>query len=476
MDNSEVDLFSMMKIVWEKKMQILFYSVLIATFSALFAYIQPKDYETHRTAFISPTIKNKSGSDYQIWPQKFYSDFSMSPEILNAILKNLPKELEFANNNASLKKLSSILRVENMVVKQVAGLNPNALQFKFFVRHPDPSSANQIVDIWQEILEDKFSNFEKNVDIKKYNERKLNEKNKLQEMEVQVKQSKKKWDEAKKKSVEFEKEFNVSHVNRELGSTNRIVSRVYSDFDKLVLKMEASSILVAKSEEAEYFKEEIVIIDDEYLVAKETLNENKRLLNLQPQRLEISGNHKSTASGFKDAKTNEVINPVYTKLQQEIIKGEVDLKMLDVQRNSLEQKILKLESGFQSKRDLGESPEFAQRKYQLKILADTIKRYEGKSQKLEYQIREFQLERIKFDAEQEVSAEQFSRNSEKLEQLKSFQYLKPKVPIFVPTTLKSPVFLGSPLKRIIFLAFGVGLVFMVLLTLVKASFISQKEN
>ena len=88
MDNSEIDLFQMMKTIWEKRKQILFYTIIIVFSAVAFAYVQPKAYETHTSAFVFPSKGNTSAFQYAL-PEGYYEKFSKSPKILKAVLEKL---------------------------------------------------------------------------------------------------------------------------------------------------------------------------------------------------------------------------------------------------------------------------------------------------------------------------------------------------------------------------------------------------
>ena len=156
-------------------------------------------------------------------------------------------------------------------------------------------------------------------------------------------------------------------------------------------------------------------------------------------------------------------------MQEEVIAGEVLLKTLDGQKNNLDKVILSLELDLSSNNHTDESPEFVQKKYQVKILANSINRFEGEARKLERQnsikIAEF------YNLTQEVVA--FSDQMKKLKLLRNQKAIGLD---FTASALEPAIFLGASLKRIIFLSFGCGLGFMILVTLVRASFIAQKDN
>ena len=461
MDNSEVDLLQVMKIIWEKKNQILFYTVLIVVGAVSFSYIQPRYFETHKTAFIMPAAGEIA--PFRInRPAEYYVKISRSPEILNAVLKNLPKEIKFDDNISPQVYLSSLLRVEPKVIKAWNAAHIG-FRFTYFVRHTDPISAGLIANIWQKVLEDYFSKEDNNVISKNHNEKRL------RELDMQLKLSTSKWEDAKRRLADFNDNYSINNKSLELASIKRIIEMAYYDSEDLVLQMDAANIHIAKSEEIKKYRAKKLTIEEKYLVAKETLSEQKRLLNLQPRTLELVENHATGTSKYENAKNNTILNPVFLKLQEEVIAGEVLLKTLDGQKNNLDKVILSLELDLSSNNHTDESPEFVQKKYQVKILANSINRFEGEARKLERQnsikIAEF------YNLTQEVVA--FSDQMKKLKLLRNQKAIGLD---FTASALEPAIFLGASLKRILFLSFGCGLGFMILVTLVRASFIAQKDN
>jgi hypothetical protein len=461
MDNSEVDLFQMMKIVWEKKMQIFFYTVLIVVGAVIFAYIQPKNYEIHKTAFILNSV-GKLHKSQGIFPPEYYAKLSRNPEILDAILKTLPREIKFSDNISSVDYLSSLLRVEFKKVSNV----PNGrlgFQFTFFVRHTTPFSAMQISKAWQKVLEEIFSQSDKSVIFKRINEKRWNE------MDAQIKSSQAKWDEVKKKLADFKNSYSISNKSMELASINRILEMAYYDSEDLVQRLDLATILNRKSEKIDNFKAKKLAIEEKYLVAQVALGELKMILKTQPRKIELAGKHEEGKTEFKYPQNYGVFNPVYIKLQEEVVEVEVLLKTLEAEKENLDKTILRLELELANKSYSGESSEVAQKREQIKMLANTIKRYDRKAHKLANQISKKNNE-FKSLVLREVA---FSKLTEKLKLLKN---QNPKGLDFTASALEPTISLRPSMRTIVFLAFGCGLVFMILVTLIKASFAGQKEN
>ena len=169
MDNSEVDLLQMMKIIWGKKKQILFYTMLIVMGAVLFSYIQPRYYETHMVAFVLPSEGHGSKPEKSL-PLEYYAQFSRSSETLNAVLERLPSEVKFEDNISPLDYLKSMLRVETKIIRPIELLTSSALKLTFYVRHTDPLFAYHIANTWREVLEKNFVKFENGVILSKYPE------------------------------------------------------------------------------------------------------------------------------------------------------------------------------------------------------------------------------------------------------------------------------------------------------------------
>ena len=103
-NDSEIDLFQVMAIIWEKKKQILSYTVLIVVGAVLFSYFQPKYYETKMVALVLPSQGDAFSSKHSL-PLEYYEQFSKSPEILKAVLERLPSEVKFEDNISPLDYL-----------------------------------------------------------------------------------------------------------------------------------------------------------------------------------------------------------------------------------------------------------------------------------------------------------------------------------------------------------------------------------
>jgi hypothetical protein len=457
MDDSEVNLFRMVNTVWKNKKQVLFFTFLITISAVSFAFVQPKQYEVHKIAFVLTAEKDKSKLKSN-WPLEYYEKYFKNPEILNSILENLPKEVKFEDNIAPLIFLSEALRVESAFVPADGNLTFPAIKFICFVRHKDSFSAHKIADTWQNILDRKFIEIELN---------------KVSKKEEQLKLNKGKWDEAKKRLSDFKNKNSAINKKMELDSVRRTIVTAHRDSEALA---RATTIVGPESVKIGKYKAKLLDIEEMYLTKQVALSESKRLLALQPQMLSFSGHPKIGSPEFRDSKNNGIINPVHIKLQEDVIESEVLLKTLDAQKVRLENKIHNLELDLNSKSQRSDGSVLIGKKSQLEKLTEKIKQYEQKSGLLENLISEMNIEKKKLVQQEIDFAKLVSLISQELEELKLLKAQKAIGLSFASSPFEPARLLGTPLGRVAYMAFGSGLIFMILLTLIKAGFSSGFAN
>ncbi|MBT3508711.1 MAG: hypothetical protein HN472_04100 [Nitrospina sp.] len=440
MDNSEIDLFQMMKTIWEKRKQILFYTIIIVFSAVAFAYVQPKAYETHTSAFVFPSKGNTSAFQYAL-PEGYYEKFSKSPKILKAVLENLPNEAKTKEKALSLGDLRSALRVESTMLNASSGLTSAALKFNFYVRHTDPFSAHQIAITWKNVIENNIAAFEKSVILSKYSQ-----------VEEQFKMSKENWEQAKNKLLALSKSFNVQNKSLELQSFRRSISRarVKSEVSSPVHKLK---------------------LKEDYLLAKETLDEYMRLLALEPKVINLS----MDAAG-KFEKNMLRINPIYTELRERVLASKVALNAIKSQQALLERTIRDSESDIKTPSKNADSLKLTQNESQLKIITKQIQEYEKKSRDLDNKIIEMKIAIRNLNKEEAALANLHQISFKKFEELRLLRSQNESRLNFLSSELEPPVFLGSSMQRTVFIAFGTGLIFMILVTLIKANFSAQDKN
>ncbi|MBT5631577.1 MAG: hypothetical protein HOJ13_02500 [Nitrospina sp.] len=465
MDNSEVDLFHILTPIWENKIKILIYTLLIVFGSVLYSYLQPKYYEIQKTAFIIRP-ENNASEPRKVWPLEYYETLSRSPEVLDLVLENLPKEVKLDDNVSLLGYLSSILSVQGVIIHSGGGFASPAFKFVFYVRCKDPLSARIISNTWQSVLESKFSQLETE-----------GIKNNYPEEEEQLKLSKAKWDMDKKRLGEFRKKHSSTKEIQKLESLQRLIRNAYYQIETIADQENIAGVLILKSAEIKEFQAKKMLIEENYLTIKETLAEYKRLLDINLNDLNEKLAKNKTQDSNKTKNKFNAYNSAYFSLQEKIIDLEVNLKVIDGQRNRLVERIRDLESDMKSVKSMGEGSEFVQNQSEInKVLGDNIKLYELDSKKLESRISKNQLELENLIQQELVSAELFRLNSVKLEKLRLSNSSKLSVPNFSYSAMESVGTLGNPMQRIIFVSFICGLVFMILVTLIKANFVSQKDK
>jgi hypothetical protein len=256
-DDSEVDLFRMMAVIWGEKKQILFYSLLTVAGAVLFSYVQPKKYETRMDAFVLPS-KGNTPSSKSFLPLEYYDRFSRSPETLKTVLERLPDEVKFEEDILPLDQLKSMLRVKPRITKSAPGLASSALQLTFYVRHTDPSSAYHIARTWQEVLDENFSGFEKSVTASK------NADAEMQFSLNKVKTNKAKWEAVKTKIVESKNNNNTGVKLLELNSIRSQISSAYNKIKILKQQIEQSKGHALVSKEVSRISKEVSKINEQY--------------------------------------------------------------------------------------------------------------------------------------------------------------------------------------------------------------------
>jgi hypothetical protein len=465
MDNTEVDLIQMVKTVWDKKKQILFYTFLIVIGSVLFAYFQPVHYEVYKIAYVlSQGEKNSKFKNN--WPAVYYETFSRNPEILKAVMENLPKDVKFEDNISPLTSLSKNLHVQHVFVSAFGLLSKPAIKLIYTVRHTDRLSAQKIANTWQKVLEVKFEEILLD---------------KISKKEEQIKSSKIKWNEAKNRLIAYNKNFNVNKKELELKSKLRIITSTYLASEAIMRQMDSADIVVEIYNKINVFGSQLSEIEGEYLAGKETLSEYKKLLRLQPKILNLSelnnqDTRKDKVADFGGLEKNIIYNPIHMKLQEQVVISEVLLKKLGVRKTHLEKRINSLESKLSRRSEQGDDPGLAEKKYQLEVLAKKIKRYEKESSTLENQILEKTTEKLDLVAQESSLAGLVRLNSKDLQGLKLFHSQNYTGLSFASSAVEPEKYTGVSLREIAFFSFVSGLVFTILLTLIKASFSSRTQN
>ena len=289
--------------------------------------------------------------------------------------------------------------------------------------------------------------------------------------------SKAKWDMDKKRLGEFRKKHSSTKEIQKLESLQRLIRNAYYQIETIADQENIAGVLILKSAEIKEFQAKKMLIEENYLTIKETLAEYKRLLDINLNDLNEKLAKNKTQDSNKTKNKFNAYNSAYFSLQEKIIDLEVNLKVIDGQRNRLVERIRDLESDMKSVKSMGEGSEFVQNQSEInKVLGDNIKLYELDSKKLESRISKNQLELENLIQQELVSAELFRLNSVKLEKLRLSNSSKLSVPNFSYSAMESVGTLGNPMQRIIFVSFICGLVFMILVTLIKANFVSQKDK
>jgi uncharacterized protein involved in exopolysaccharide biosynthesis len=288
MDNSEIDIFGMMNVIWKKKKQILLFTALVSVASVLISSTQPKYYETQKTAFILKP-DNTIYKNQQVWPVEYYEKFSKSPEILNAVLENLPKEVKLEENIAPTSYLKSILRVQSKIIPAIRNFTTSAIRLTYFVRHRDPSSAHKILDTWQNIIENKFPKHDAEVNFSNYSEKKEH-----------LKLIKAEWDEDKKKLADFNGSYNILNKTKKSQSTQRLLATAYIHIENTMSKMDPNKALNTKIENIKKLNAQKFPLEEKYLIEKETLKEHKLQLKLEPRTHKVVITNNIGISGFKN--------------------------------------------------------------------------------------------------------------------------------------------------------------------------------
>jgi hypothetical protein len=317
-DDSEVDLFRVMTIIWQEKKPILFYSVLIVVGAVMFSYVQPKYYETHMDAFVLPSKGNTSHLQ-QFLPLEYYERFSRSPETLNAVLERLPNDVKFEENILPLDHLTSMLRVESRITKSAPGLASSALQLTFYVRHTDPSSAYHIAKIWREVLDNNFSKYQKSV---------ISTTDTDAEIQLnlsKLKTSKEKWEATVAKVVESKKNNSTEKKIWELNSVRQLNLSTFSKIQALKRQIEQQieQQVEHSSTSKKIFRisKKVSGINEQYISKNNILSGYKKQLKLQPVMLSTFMGDQKQIQGPESGDTGKsgVLNPVYTQLQMRIL-------------------------------------------------------------------------------------------------------------------------------------------------------------
>lgn len=465
MDNTEVDLIQMVKTVWEKKKQILIYTFLIVIGAVLFAHFQPVHYEAYKTAYVI-SLEEKNSEFQNNWPAVYYETFSRNPEILKDVLENLPKDIKFEDNISPLTSLSKNLHVQHEFIPAFGLLSKPAIKLVYTVRHTDRLSAQKIANTWQKELEVKFSEIVLN---------------RLSKKEEQVKSSKAKWNETKERLLAFNQSFNINKKKLELDSKLRIITSTYLASEAILKQMDSADIVVGIYNKISALGGQLSEIEGKYLAEKETLSEYKKLLRLQPKMLSLSGLNnndtgKDEATDFGGFEKNVIFNPVHMKLQEEVVISKVLLKKLGVQKAHLEKRINSLESKLSGRSELGDEPSLVEKKYQLEVLAKKIKRYEKESSTLENQILEKEAEKLDLVEQESNLADLVKLGLKDFQGLKLLNSQNYTGLSFASSALEPEKYTGVSLRETAFFSFVSGLVFTILLTLIKASYSSRTEN
>jgi hypothetical protein len=153
-----------------------------------------------------------------------------------------------------------------------------------------------------------------------------------------------------------------------------------------------------------------------------------------------------------------------------ILTLEVELKALLHQKSSLMQNIKELEEDTSTQGQIVESSEIKRKRNQIKNLENKIKQYQSQLPKLESQVLKQQLYDKAMAQEEAASAHLYNSSVVKYENQKLL-YRAPTARSldFKNSTLEPVIFLGTPMRRIIFIAFGCGLIFTILVTLIKSN-------
>ena len=175
--------------------------------------------------------------------------------------------------------------------------------------------------------------------------------------------------------------------------------------------------------------------------------------------------------GAGGTQNNGVLNPVYTKWKVKILSLEVELKSLLLKKTSLIQKMKEFgEADASTANQKVMSSENKQKINQLKIIEDNLKQYESKFSELESQHSKQKLDDNAMAQEEATFARLYNSSLVKYEN----QKLLFRAPVtrsldFKNSVLEPVIFLGTPMRRIIFIAFGCGLIFTILVTLIKSN-------
>jgi capsular polysaccharide biosynthesis protein len=455
MDNSEVDLYPTIKTIWDKKKSVLLYTVFIVIGSVLFSYSQPKYYETQIEAYVLQS-KDDIYTMQKVWPAEYYEKFSKSPEILKAVLKNLPKDIIFNSDITPLNYLSSILRVKSKLIHAQANFTSSAIQLTYSVRHPDPSYAHKIAKTWKDVLTINSSQFEKEELIDKYHEK-----------EKELKANFINWNEAKIKLNEFNKSFDLNTQTLKLQSEKRLISNFYNAAEKLKKQLDPELIFIDTVTKRN-------LNEEKYRRTKSALNEYKRLLVHQSLTSKVPS-ARSKNNDILNPGHLSILNPIYLNLQNNVLNNEVLLKTLKTESDRLNQMIVNLKSGPQIFKGEDVNKEAANRKYHLNSLNDKIELHEDKARFLNAQISE-QIIKHKSLTHKEVSAANlYNSRLNKFKELELFKNAKSRPLDFSLSTLEPPIFLGTPMQRIIFTAFACGLFFSILVILIRENFRGKFE-
>ena len=452
-NDSEVDLFQVMATIWEKKKQILSYTVLIVVGAVLFSYFQPKYYETKMVALVLPSQGDAFSSKHSL-PLEYYEQFSKSPEILKAVLERLPSEVKFEDNIPPLDYLMSILRVNLKVINATPDLASSAIKLTYFVRHTDPISAYKIANTWREVLDENFAEFAKGIILSKY----------LDKFEL----SKAKWEEANKRIVDFKEKNSIKTKPLEMHAVQQLIQSAYRDIQLLEQQMDATKINISISK-----------IEEQYSSIKYKVSEYKKQLKLQSPLLAFTGKRKRDQGiNSEDFEYPRIISPIYVGLIDKLLTYEIQLKELLLKKSLLEkQKSKSLKSNDKAQSQIEDSLGFKQKRDQIKNRENKIKQYESRYAGLESQISRQKLDFKTLTQEEVTLATLFKSDFKKFKALQSLyttQYSRGLG--FNKSGLEPVIFMGTPMQRIVFIAFGSGLIFMILITLIKSNFDNREDE
>jgi uncharacterized protein involved in exopolysaccharide biosynthesis len=462
MDNSEIDLLQVVKTIWAKKKQILFFTALIVIGCVLFSYINPKHYEVQKTALVLQSTDNIY-KPQKIKTAEYYERLSVSQNLLNAVLEDLPKEFKFDNNITSLSHLRTMLRVESIFIRS-NDVSASALKLIYVVHHTDPFSAEIIASSWLKTIERNFYQIEKDEILIKYDGK-----------QKQLALSKDEVDEAKKNLANFKESYSIKNETIKLHSIQRSLNNAHIDLEYLEKQLDPGKILIAKSKEIRAYRKQKMIIEKEYLSTQEALKEYSKRDHLLHQNATLSTINSSELSDKKSS--NKEFNPIHIKLQKEILTNEVHLKTLDSQKARLDLKILNLEAYLSKQSNIGEiinsahkNTELIQIKDQIKLLKKKIGRYQAKASKMEREIAEKIITDRNLTRELTVSENLFDMNLKNFKELELLKAENISDLNFSLSNTEPAFFLGTPLKTIIFLSSGTGLILMILIVLIKENF------